>query len=201
MVSHYNYFRNFETLIRGFAELVKQASFPCELVLTTKLGDGLRDQRYDTTVAYRLAESLGVLDRITMLGNVPYADLQAFIVTAMCVCVCPAYAESFGHPMVEAMAACKPIVASDCGVQREMCGEAALYFPRFDAEILGHRLLTVLEDPALAQQLGQAGDDRSSFFSWNKHFDELLRAINQVLDQSDDGAKSNSNSRRTVSQA
>jgi glycosyltransferase involved in cell wall biosynthesis len=180
MVSHYNYFRNFETVIRGFAELLKTAREPLELVLTTTLGEGVRDHRYDTTRCYRLAKSLGVLDRITMLGTVPYPDLHPLYL-ASDVAICPAYAESFGHPMVEAMASGRPIVASDCGVQREMCGPAALYFPAFDGAALADRARQLLDDPALSGRLANEGRRRANDFSWDRHFRELLTAIDDTL--------------------
>jgi glycosyltransferase involved in cell wall biosynthesis len=62
-----------------------------------------------------------------------------------------------------------------------MCGSAAVYFPTFDGDLMGHRLLGVLTDPQLAEQLGAVGQQRSEHFSWNKHFDQLLEAIDSVL--------------------
>ncbi|MGL4461624.1 MAG: glycosyltransferase, partial [Planctomycetia bacterium] len=46
LVSHYNYFRNFETVFQGVAELKKRLKTPVELILTTKIGFGLKDHRY-----------------------------------------------------------------------------------------------------------------------------------------------------------
>ena len=37
--------------------------------------------------------------------------------------------ETFGHPLIEAMATAVPIVASDTQVHREVCGDAAIFFP------------------------------------------------------------------------
>jgi len=54
LASHYNYFRNFETVLRALAIARKRASRPLELVLTTTLGIGRRDHGYDTTEAARV---------------------------------------------------------------------------------------------------------------------------------------------------
>jgi hypothetical protein len=60
-------------------------------------------------------------------------------------------------------------------VHREVCGAAALYFPRFSPEELAHRILLVAESADCRQQLSQFARIRSSDFSWAKHIDELLR--------------------------
>ena len=180
MVSHYNYFRNFETLFDGVAALARSARHRVELILTTTLGEGVSDHRYDTTEAWRRLQRLGLAERTVMLGTVPHADLPALYRIADAV-VCPSYAESFGHPMVEAMACGRPIVASDRATQREMCGAAALYFPTFDGAALGACLARVLAEPALAGELGAAGLRRAQDFSWEKHFQELLRVLEGVL--------------------
>jgi hypothetical protein len=50
--------------------------------------------------------------------------------------VTPAYAESFAHPLIESMSSGLPVVASDLPVHREICGDAAIYFPRFSPDAL-----------------------------------------------------------------
>lgn len=180
MVSHYNYFRNFETLLRGFALLQRRSNEPLELILTTKLGEGVKDHRYDTTAAFRLAQQLGIADRIAMLGTVPYADLYPLYRIADAV-VCPAYIESFGHPMVEAMAAGRPVVAADQPVQREICRDSAVYFDTFNPESCANALQAVMADPKLAERLSAAGPDRAAQFSWRRHFTEIADLIDAVL--------------------
>jgi glycosyltransferase involved in cell wall biosynthesis len=180
MVSHYNYFRNFETLIRGVAEFRRATPTPVELVLTTKLGKGVKDHRYDTTEAAALVESLGLSDCTKMVGTVPHHELEALYRSAD-VAVCPSYAESFGHPMVEAMAMGVPLVASDRKLQREICGDAAVYFSTFDPTELAARLHEVLLDANLSKRLSAAGPARASAFSWERHFRELLGVLDAAL--------------------
>lgn len=180
MVSHYNYFRNFETLLRAVAELRKTKSTPVELVLTTKLGKGVKDHRYDTSEAAALVESLGLGDCVRMLGTVPHHELEALYRSAD-VAVCPSYAESFGHPMVEAMAMGVPLVASDRKLQREICGDAAVYFSTFDAGDCAKRLQDVLFNAELAAKLSAAGPSKAAVYSWERHFHELLGVLDAAL--------------------
>jgi glycosyltransferase involved in cell wall biosynthesis len=180
MVSHYNYFRNFDILLEAFARLVRSRSDPTELVLTTILAEGRREHRYDSTASARRLHSLGVADRVRMLGTVPHDELGGLYAEADVV-VCPSYAESFGHPMVEAMAHGRPVVASDRPVHREVCGPAALYFSTFDPEHLAFRIHQILDDGALANRLAAAGRERARRFSWNAHYSGLVRAIQRAL--------------------
>ena len=64
------------------------------------------------------------------LGAVPYSQLHQ-VYRECSMYVAPAYAELFAHPLVEAMASGLPVVAADSAVHREICQDAALYFPRF----------------------------------------------------------------------
>ncbi len=88
--------------------------------------------------------------------------------------VFPSYTESFGHPLVEAMAAGVPIVAADTPINREMCGEAAIYFSTFEAEDCARAILNVTTDEGLRHELRERGLKRAQFFSWEKHVSHFL---------------------------
>lgn len=180
LVSHYNYFRNFETLFAATALLQARCPSPIELLLTTRLGEGIHDHRYDTTEAASAIHRLGIADSVTMLGQVPRDQLYP-LYRAADVVVCPSYAESFGHPMVEAMASGRPVVASDRACHREICGPAGTYFSTFDPTDLAHRIEQLLSQPEAARQLGELGEKRARRFRWDQHFESLLGVIDDTL--------------------
>jgi glycosyltransferase involved in cell wall biosynthesis len=94
------------------------------------------------------------------------------------VFVFPSLCESFGHPMVEAMAHGLPIVASDTPVNREICGEAAVYFSALDPQDLAEKVNRLGRDRALREKLGAAGRRRAAVhFRWEDHVGRLLEAI------------------------
>lgn len=176
-VSHYNYFRNFETLIRALPHLPSDI----QLVLTTDIHAGAVYGGYDATAASDLIDALGVSERIAMLGSVPYERLH-HIYSACDIFVCPSYSESFGHPLVEAMASGLPVVAADLPVHREVCGAAAVYFSVFDENALAGQCRALLADKGLATRLSDAGRERSREFSWDNHIETLLALIADRLD-------------------
>jgi glycosyltransferase involved in cell wall biosynthesis len=176
-VSHYNYFRNFETLLRALPLIVAGAApLRVQLVLTTDLSRGRTYGGYDATAAAELIDRLGIRGEIAMLGAVPYSQLPD-LYRLSDVYVGPSYAESFGHPLLEAMAAGLPVACSNLEVHREVCGEAALYFDPFDERALAAAVLRLLKDRDLARELGSCGRERSRLFSWDDHVRALIGLI------------------------
>jgi glycosyltransferase involved in cell wall biosynthesis len=183
-VSHYNYFRNFETLIRALPiireEIRKAVGKDVLLILTTDIRHGAVYGGYDSTEAAKLIDELRVRDSIAMIGPVEYGKLHHLY--SMCdLFVCPSYSESFGHPLVEAMALGLPVVSAGMPVHREVCGDAALYFKAMDEEDLALKCVRVLTDQELSQSLKERGYERSKEFSWDKHVRKLIRLIERCL--------------------
>lgn len=173
-VSHYNYYRNFETLIRALP-LLRQLlpNRTVRLFLTCKLRDGENPGAYNPHAAAMLIKELSVSDMVVELGAIPYRQLHQLYRRAN-IYVAPAYTETFAHPLVEAMAGRLPIVASDISVHREICGEAAFYFPRFSPEGLAESVARVAESDETAARMAERGFERSRKFSWKTHFDQIL---------------------------
>jgi len=180
-VSHYNYYRNFETLFHGVALL--QQLVPdrhITLFLTCKLRSEDNPGAYDACRASALVHRLGISNNIVELGTVPY-HLLHHLYRASDIYATASYAESFAHPLVEAMASGLPIVASDLYVHREICGDAALYFPRFSAERMAERVLQVSQSMTLQRQLADSGLKRSRDFSWSSHVAQLIHLAEDLL--------------------
>jgi glycosyltransferase involved in cell wall biosynthesis len=167
-VSHYNYYRNFETLFRALALLRKQApDRKLRLFLTCTLEDEKTPGTYKTREAARMIRDLGIREDVVELGAVPYRQLH-HVYKACDIYVTPAYTETFAHPLVEAMACGLPVIASDIPAHREIC-EMGLFFDRFSPEQLAQRVLEIAprreNNRVLHHKVG---------FSWSDHVSELL---------------------------
>jgi glycosyltransferase involved in cell wall biosynthesis len=178
LLSHYNYFRDFETVFQALATLRAQQA-DLHITLSARLAPGLRPGGYDTTAAYHLLHQLGLAGAVTMLGAVAYDELPRVYRAAHAV-ICPSYAESFGQTLLEAMALGLPVVASDIPAHREVAGAAALFFAAGDAADLARCCRRLMDDPALRARLRQAGLERAPSFSWRRHFQQLLAAAAEV---------------------
>ena len=184
-VSHYNYFRNFEALLRALPAirdgLARTRGEKVELILTTKLERGAVYGGYDATGAAELVDRLGIRSAVRMLGEVPWEELQ-WLYRSADLFVCPSYAESFGHPLVEAMASGLPVLSADLPVHREVCGDAARYFSLDEEGALAERTMALLLDQREREQMVARGRERvASLFSWDEHVERLLRLIRETL--------------------
>lgn len=105
------------------------------------------------------ARDLGIDSRIAFVG---WRDDVPALLSACDVFVLPSLAE--GHPLsvLEAMAAARPVVASDVGGTREAVenGETGLLVPPADPVALADALHAVLGDPSRADAMGAAGRAR-----------------------------------------
>jgi glycosyltransferase involved in cell wall biosynthesis len=144
-----------------------------KLYLTCRLNSADNPGAYRAEAASSLVNNLRVGHDIVELGSIPYRSLH-HLYRACDIYVTPAYAESFAHPLVEAMSSGLPVAASDLPVHREVCGDAALYFPCFSHEGIAETVLRVCQSPALGAQLAENGRERSYDFSWEKHVDCIL---------------------------
>jgi glycosyltransferase involved in cell wall biosynthesis len=180
-VSHYNYYRNFETLLRAMPILRNRLKLKkVRLFLTCTLDSAKNPGAYRAESASLLAHDLRQSGEIVELGTVPYRSLH-HLYRACHIYVTPAYAESFAHPLVEAMSSGLPVAASDLPVHREICGDAALYFSRFSPEELAERVLQIGQSPELAKELSTHGLRRAREFSWSEHVERLIVLARELL--------------------
>jgi glycosyltransferase involved in cell wall biosynthesis len=184
-VSHYNYYRNFETLFRAIPILSKHLNQNVKLFLTCQLKSDTNPGTYRTGSAASLANNLCGNDDIVELGTIPYRSLH-HLYRACHIYVTPAYAESFAHPLIESMSSGLPIVASDLPVHREICGDAGVYFSRFSPEALVEQVLRVQGSPQLSEKLSSNGLRRARDFSWHQHVEQLVVLARQLV-QSEGG--------------
>ena len=89
--------------------------------------------------------------------------------------------EGFGLPVLEAMAAGSPVVASSTTAVCETAGDAALLVDPLDVDAISAGLRQVLEDGARAAWLTQAGLSRASLFTWRHTAEGLIESWNRAV--------------------
>jgi glycosyltransferase involved in cell wall biosynthesis len=180
-VSHYNYYRNFETIFRALP-ILKQAlgDRRVRLFLTCQLRSSSNPGEYRAEGAAALLQRLGVVEEVVELGTIPY-DLLHHLYAACDLYVSAAYAETFAHPLVEAMASGLPVVASDMPVHHEICRDAALYFTPFSPEDLAKAALEVINSREQRRKMSAQGLEQCHRFSWSRHVQELIALAESIL--------------------
>jgi len=179
-ISEYSDYKNLTTLLKAL------------LILREKGEDGLRlvssgdpSQFPEVEISSRetdraLAGHPLVASYITFTGAIPYEQVARFYAESD-IFVFPSLAESFGHPLVEAMATGLPIVASDLSICREICGEAAVYFNPLDPADLTEKIVLLKNQPGLRRRLGQYGRKRAETeFNWDDHVRRFVEMIDSM---------------------
>jgi glycosyltransferase involved in cell wall biosynthesis len=160
--------------------LRERGETPVELQLTLdRPGHGAQRGQHTTMPASEHSLLAALDNSVRYLGVLRYEQIwQAYHQAD--VFVFPSLCESFGHPLVEAMAAGLPVVASDIAVHREICGDAAHYFPARDAGALAARLAALAADANQRAALSRCGASRVRNFLWEDHVQRLLALLRDL---------------------
>jgi glycosyltransferase involved in cell wall biosynthesis len=171
-------YKNLVRLIEAYgllAETHPERAIP-DLVI---IGDPQQQDHLRKMIEARAA--LGPLaEQVHLLGEVPYADIPAWYAGSE-LFVFPSYLETFGHPLLEAMAAEVPVVAAEIPVFREIAADAALYADPFQVEALAAGMAEVLARPEAAEALVKRGRERVRRFGWHRSAARLLELFSSVL--------------------
>jgi glycosyltransferase involved in cell wall biosynthesis len=176
-VSLYCEHKDLTTLLKAMPLLNQNGGRRFTLVTTANpawaVASGTVTQREDL----QLLKRPEISDAVKVVGPLEKEKTQKLYRDAD-IFVFPSLTESFGFPLVEAMAHGLPIVAADTPVNREICGKAALYFRPLDPEDLVGKVALLGRNQALREKLGARGRGRAaSCFRWEDHVERLLRAF------------------------
>ena len=126
-----------------------------------------------------LARSLGVEDQVRFLGGVPHNLLPSFYAGAT-VFVYPSSIETFGLPILEAMACGTPVVGSDRTSVPEIVGDAGLCANPDDVPALAEVIHKVLSDSVLCDVLRRKGYERVKQFTWERAAQATLEVFEEA---------------------
>lgn len=166
--------KNYEACIQIFASLRHRYQVPHNLCI---LGSG--PDNYMQSLE-NLATELQTGDSVKFMGHVPhqslpdwYAHADAFMLTSAC--------ESFGLPVIEAMASGTPVMVSNLSGLPETVGGAGGVEDPARTEAFADQLYRVLTDEALRQRLRQRGLERAGEFSWKRTAQATMDVMQKAL--------------------
>ena len=124
--------------------------------------------------------------RIVMPGYIVNSDLPyiynnafAFLYTSL--------RESFGIPLLEAMACATPVITSNTSSMPEIGGPDALLVNPESADAISDMMIKLEQDEILCQQQKTVGLTRAGQFSWQQTAEELLDLYQRTYRQTKSG--------------
>jgi len=125
------------------------------------------------------AETLGIADSLKFVGRVPHEEIASYYAGAD-VLAMPSLYETFGHPILEAMALGCPVVTSDLSSMPEVAGDAAELVDPRDPAAIAAALQRVLTQPAWRDELVRRGRERVKEFSWKAAAEKTIKALEEA---------------------
>jgi glycosyltransferase involved in cell wall biosynthesis len=165
--------KNFHTLVQALA--IARRRCPD---LRLKIAGRRIDEGYYKEVAASIQGS-GLEDAVEFLGTLSKESLRQHY-RDCAVFVFPSTVETFGHPLVEAMACGAPVASSNRTAMPEILGEAGQYFDPLDPREMADAIVRIIFEPGLAEALSERGRRQVERFSWRRSARETADVLVSV---------------------
>ena len=106
-------------------------------------------------------------EHVELLGRVAPEDL-AGLYRRCALFVFPSIVETFGNPLVEAMASGAPIASADTAAMPEVLGNGAAFFDPLDVEAMAATIAGLLNAPERRRDLADRAIARAARYSWEE---------------------------------
>lgn len=127
----------------------------------------------------RYVEYLGLKKRIHFLGV--RTDVPKLLSTAE-VCILSSHSEGFGLAAVEAMAAGKPVIASNVPGLAEVVRNAGILFEAGNSRQLAEKIVEITNNPELYLTIVHQEEIRANEFSISRMADDYTQVYNNLLE-------------------
>ncbi len=135
------------------------------------------------TALEALATRLGVRDRVELLGAVPHQRMPA-VYESSDVLLHLSLLESFGLPVLEAMSAGVPVVATRIGGVAELGGNAPVWLDAAaGSDETAEALQRALTDEGLRAEAVRRGEQRAAQYTWERSAEILADALRIAGDE------------------
>lgn len=165
--------KNFHTLLRATAELRRRHPG-----LTLRIAGRPVDRDYLNSL-YVLMTELSLDGCVEFLGHMTaeqlcnqYRECKLFVF--------PSTVETFGIPLVEAMACGAPIAGSNRAAMPEVAGECMEYFDPDSVESMVEVIHRLLDNDTRRQELSELSLARAQQFSWRHNAEQTAAILKQA---------------------
>jgi glycosyltransferase involved in cell wall biosynthesis len=159
---HFLPYKNVDAAIKAYHLIKSREYLPHKFVIAGCLSD----QQYYRRIQ-ELIRTLGLKDDLMYIGSVPHGQMKS-LYRGSALCVYPSLCETFGLPVLEAMASGTPVVCSNRASLPEVAGKAAVLVDTMDVIKLSRAMYRVLKNPAVRRMLVDDGLQNVRRFDWER---------------------------------
>lgn len=170
--------KNLLNLIRAFAEL--QAAGYSEYQLVLAGGRIPKKDIDDSENIQQLIQELQLQDSVLLPGFISDEQLAHYYQQASLYAFV-SINEGFGLPILEAFQHRLPTLIADNSCLPEIGGDAVVKCNPFDYHDIAAKMISIVENPALQDELIEKGLERLQDFSWEKTTDQLMKVFTNIM--------------------
>jgi glycosyltransferase involved in cell wall biosynthesis len=164
--------KNTKGTLKAFSDFLKHTHSNYKLVMLD----------YDKSELEKILEEIGdkdLINNIVLTGYVVNTDLPAIYCQSK-IFLYPSLRESFGIPMLEAMACGVPVITSNTSSMPEVAGNAAVIIDPFKPEEISAAMITLYCDNDQRIELIRAGFIQAAKFSWRAMAQDVLNIYKEI---------------------
>lgn len=166
--------KNLHRLLVAFRHLKQEHAIQGKLVIAGQLKGNYHKATFNYLKEHNLTEAVEVM------GFVEEAE-KTWLYRHARLVVYPSLYEGFGLPVLEALEAGVPVVASRVASIPEVGGDACYYVDPFDTEEMADAMYHLWHDEGVREALIQNGRLQAANFSWEKAAQETLAYYAELL--------------------
>lgn len=165
--------KNMKRVLEAYAAYIDQNLTPLNLVIA---------ESSENDIMQLLTEinRKDIFEKIILIGYVQHPELP-YIYNLATLFLYPSLRESFGIPIIEAMACGTPVITSNTSAMPEVADDAAMLVNPFDVEAITQAIRKVLENKKLYNHLKYSGLNRAMAFSWENTAQKTINLYNDIL--------------------
>ena len=170
-ISNRNPHKNFIRLIQGYALALRRFNLEEDLVIIGRPVISSEEERIKSVILKNdLQNRVHLFDYIEN-DRLPiiYQNASAYMF--------PSLFETFGFTPLEALACGIPTGVANCGVQREICGDAVDYFNPFDIEDICCSIMRLIRKDDYVKQLREIGFRQVKKYSWQSTAEQYYHLL------------------------
>jgi glycosyltransferase involved in cell wall biosynthesis len=168
--------KNTRNTLIAYSIYASRTKDPLPLVLAGAFGDYL--QQLITSMDF----SNPVKEKIQIVGYIPF-DLQPQLYNCASIFLYTSKRESFGLPIIEAMACGTPVVTSSTSSMPEVAGGAALLTDPENPDAIAEAINNIANNDAIRNGLTERGIARAAQFRWNNTAQQMVNVYKKVAQQ------------------